>query len=717
MIYIIDEKKNRQEDFGWDTRDFSEYRTDIQTIHQVDEFIDKQNEILKGGNTVLYHESFLDNTEIKNKAQTIRKEFEYYAEKHPDFYLVVFSGSKSSRSLNKNIAYVPVSVVYQNLKVFVIKVLENDVNLKYLLFGENPEIEEYLAEKLLQANSKIDTYKAPVLILNSKNIYLRPIKDNIQKPIENAKEITLFNNVSDEELTKKIIEWLSVETYDNIFIPICFGPVMSDFNGLRLAAHIRCTETRNQLMYIYIYSFVGIDDLIQNEYFNILKTKNVKLIDHTKEAFELDANQSKSVLSLDDLSTEIFKLKLDIPKDYEDNHSISNEWAIYQWANVLGISNAVDFESVFKRVESNIYFKYLKSISKVSIDQKIDINRLHINKVGKFRVLLIDDESEKGWYEIFAYILGDRNDIYVDSIGDEFRGMSQEEIISQSIEKIEKDDIDLVILDFRLHPKDFSNSIKQEITSVKLLRKIKELNPGIQVIIFSATNKVWNLQALLAAGADSFFIKDTTDNVRGSIFTIVKVFENLLKRSSWLKMIWSKTESSLDHLKDKKQKKEVDKDYLDAVSTFLKLGFNSLINTKSEYKYDSAFIYYFLILEASAKQFIDEENPVVLDGNKNNDSYKFKFRNNDAFLKSFKYDSGERTTYDYESNSKRINYNQKFLNLMDYANVKDIDIYNLISLRNDFIHPNLVKNKSTAKIGEDEVKNLLEVCSKLLDKL
>lgn len=48
---------------------------------------------------------------------------------------------------------------------------------------------------------------------------------------------------------------------------------------------------------------------------------------------------------------------------------------------------------------------------------------------------------------------------------------------------------------------------------------IKKINPGIQVIIFSATNKVWNLQALQEAGADGFIIKESPENSIDPNFT------------------------------------------------------------------------------------------------------------------------------------------------------------------------------------------------------
>jgi hypothetical protein len=132
----------------------------------------------------------------------------------------------------------------------------------------------------------------------------------------------------------------------------------------------------------------------------------------------------------------------------------------------------------------NLYFKYLRTIHPISKQDVISATKLKIECKGKPKVLLIDDEAEKGWYEIFAFLLGDLNNIYTDYLGVDFKSLSSDDIIEKSIDKIFTNDIDVVILDFRLNPSDFENRNSEEITSIKLLREIKKRNPGIQVIAF-----------------------------------------------------------------------------------------------------------------------------------------------------------------------------------------------------------------------------------------
>jgi CheY-like chemotaxis protein len=516
MIYLLDDKKTRQKDFGWSEEKFANYSSHIKPIYTIHEVNELGENLYADENILLYHESFLDFTPERNKAVEQRNKLLNRAESNNNLFVALFSGSQSSRSINQNIAHLPVSILYQNLEILIHEYSKSNVNLNNLLFGVNPEIEERLNQILIQANRLIDKESA---MIPGKNLFFRPTINYIQNAIDGAIEAKLFNDVSDEKLSEKINQWLNEYEYDNIFIPLCFGPTLSDFNGLRLATLIRCSPTPNQLKRIFIYSFVGIDYLFQNEFFNILKTKNVQLIEYRKKAFQESANSVVFPLEIDELPHELAKLKLDPPMTYEDTHSIANEWAIYQWARSIGAEESEELNTVFKKIKFNLYFQYLKTLYPISTLNQLQKEQLQIKYDGKPKVLLIDDESEKGWYEIFAYLLGDLNGVYIDYLGEDFKNLSNSQIIEKSLQKIKADDIDIVILDFRLNRYDFDEITVQEISSIQLLKQIKKLNPGIQVVIFSATNKVWNLQALQEFGANGFVLKESPENSVNAQFT------------------------------------------------------------------------------------------------------------------------------------------------------------------------------------------------------
>ena len=509
MIYIIDEQINRQIEYGWTEEHFAQYKTIVKTIHREEEFFE---DILKNKENIIFlHESFPD----KNTKEKI-----YQRNKEKAISIGVFSGSKNERRKSENRIDLPADVFYKNLTVFLDRVKEGDFNIGYLLYGASPEREQQLLSELEKRNIEEDNL-APIASIY-KNLLFLTSEDYIDNPFENAPEVTLYEDeekrdFSDSRLHTIVREELDGDKYDNIFIPLCFGNSLSDYNGLRLAAHIRCTKTINQLSNIYIYGFVDYKDLLEHPCFNILKTKNVFLIDYSKKAIQEADKNTISSLKEDELTKEIQKLVLAAPKD---NHTIANEWAIYRWVTMIGTGVRDEGIDIINRnIQQNLYFKYLQTIYPV-VRNELSAVRIEKDDEKSPKILYIDDEAEKGWDEIFATLLCDGSNLDYECLEDDIKKLSKEEIITTSIKEIKEKDIDIVILDFRLHNADFSKEIPiEEVTSMEILKQIKEYNKGIQVLIFSATNKIWNLQALERLGADGFIIKEAPENSVNPNFT------------------------------------------------------------------------------------------------------------------------------------------------------------------------------------------------------
>jgi CheY-like chemotaxis protein len=155
----------------------------------------------------------------------------------------------------------------------------------------------------------------------------------------------------------------------------------------------------------------------------------------------------------------------------------------------------------------------------------------------------------------------------------------------------------LVFLDFRLNPSDFENKNSQEITSIKLLKEIKKRNPGIQVIIFSATNKILNLQALQEARADAFVLKDSGDKIRFTITKFIEVITLSIKKSNILKPIhcsFNKLEMNGINLNE---------GFKINLKVNLSICFDLLIRSFENEKFiNYAFLQLFLIIEEFIKQ-------------------------------------------------------------------------------------------------------------------
>lgn len=412
----------------------------------------------------------------------------------------------------------------------------------------------------------------------------------------------------DEALTNIISDNLLKDKYINIIIPACFGDILSDFLGLRFATHIRCTPGINQGANIFLYSFTGIQDYFASECFNVLKTKDVFLIDYNVDSIISSTLIDENKLSKSSLVHQVKKLKLDVPLNYEDSHSIANEWAIYRWANTIEATDG-EIVKIESKLENDLYFKYLKTIYPISKFQLLKEDDLKLNFEGKPTVLYIDDEAEKGWKGIFEKILIDNNNTDFIHLGNEFNEKTKNEVVEFSLKEVIDEDVDLVILDFRLHKEDFEKIPIEDITGYQILKRIKEYNKGIQVIIFSATNKSWNLQALQEAGADGFILKESPENTYDSDFINQSVLNMIQSLKNCLNMTFLKeVRTKLNEIKQLSKKNIVYENFFSSIESDLEISFELLINTKLSNEY---FRYCYLQLFQIIENYVSNENVFI----------------------------------------------------------------------------------------------------------
>jgi DNA-binding NarL/FixJ family response regulator len=735
MIYLIDDKTQRQKEAGWDDESFKRLSSILKPIHLYSEIDDEEikKQIFTNGNVVLFHESFFDNVLNKHdkKGIEIRNALIKFA-KSKELFLVIFSGSKNIRFIDGNIAHMPVSVLYQNLELFCVKSAESDLNLRYLLFGFNHNLEEQLLLKLKLANI---SFRTEDIQHCGNNFIALTQSEEIDLPYEGIDNEMLFTDeISDEfdndidlYISQLISKWFQFKEYDNIFIPISFGQTLSDFNGLRFALHIRCSENLNRFKNIYIYSYVTHNEIINNSYFDVLKTKNIFLIDYKFSDFSNAIKAKLELFKFDELSYEINKIKLDAPKSYEDSHSISNEWAISRWAKALN-SNDDEINNISNKIKFDVYFKYLNTIYPKNEIGIIPLEKLKLTYVEKPHILYIDDEANKGWYEILCKILKDENKLDFDHIDDELNSSSQADIIELTIDNIVKNNIDVVILDFRLHQDDFKKVDIEEITGFKILKRIKEYNPGIQVIIFSATNKAYNLLALQEYGADGFIIKESPDK-SDAVLTMKTVdnFIDLLNKSLnkiFLKEFYVKLNKLKKELIPRMNKKKSDnplpKEFVDESIKWLELSCDILIRDTSPKMIAASFVLMFSVLENISNRLINVDFPIPIVDKRDQQKYMFEFRGSDQKLKRFIDDENNigfyRRTNGHLKSSRNIPWTFKILNALDFITknkMKEEELSILIKKRNDLIHA----NATTGDIIDIKVDLLINLYSIIYEGL
>lgn len=242
----------------------------------------------------------------------------------------------------------------------------------------------------------------------------------------------------------------------------------------------------------------------------LLMTGNIQVC--APENVLLAINNSTPMSAAEYVSDFLNLIKIQPQEKMEGRHSIANEWG----AEILGktINGGVNSESTAVRVTSSRYFKY-SSIA--SLDAE-DVATIATNKTSRFLMdkitvdktfnyLLIDDEASKGWENVLAKLMPKAH-------GKVFSQKAHDygDLPSELRDEIEAGKFTVIFLDLRmagveedkvLQPADFSG--------MKILRTIKQHNPGTQVVMLTATNKSWNVKALLDAGADGYYMKESPE--------------------------------------------------------------------------------------------------------------------------------------------------------------------------------------------------------------
>ena len=508
MIYIIDDKRSRQSDYGWNENKLSIFKNEIIPIYNFEDLVKNKEGMFENDNIILFHESFLASND-NNKTDEIELFKKSLDNKSNIIYRVYFSGSKNSRYVEERLCMLPPDVMYSNLDLFISKMKIGYINLNYLAFGENFGIEEQIRNKLTLVNiQNVQGVKMHV----DKNIFFAVTTDDtVEPPFENidiTKDWDFFEkNISDNELDGFVRQYLQNEQFEAIYIPLYFGSSYSDYMGLRLAMHIRLTESPNQYSPIFIYGVSKHEDLLENCCYDILKFSSVFLLYADNESFKESLNLN---LSRHETSDDIDKIVLNIPDNIGDNHSVANKWAMYRWLDMI----KWDSENVPQIIETDfktsLFFKYLDvkygKHDKFKRDKKY---QMEISGLLNKTIVYIDDEYDKGWENILRALF-EFNGAQLLCFKGFDKKLSKKTLIEKINSFIIENDADCYILDLRLHEDDFGE--KKNLSGHEISKFIKEQNEGNQIVVFSASNKIWNLKEQInKIGATAYALKESPD--------------------------------------------------------------------------------------------------------------------------------------------------------------------------------------------------------------
>jgi len=318
----------------------------------------------------------------------------------------------------------------------------------------------------------------------------------------------------------------------NLVIPLKIGA--DNFVGLTIGMHIRLnselTIIQKLIPILFLsdkhnYESIFSDNTLEiklsrNYQHYLLLTPNIFLEKINPDFFSKIFSLAE-VLTISDYKNKFLDAIKILPSDFiGSKHSIANIWGVFQLSKVTKLQEELDNNEKLKKLKKDLYFKFIEAISIMPtynlLEQKTENNLNYETKIlissENKKILFIDDEADKGWQQILEKIFkNSKFDTF------EFEKINDnEQFISKNIEKLKnnlKNDYDLILLDLRLIPDEDmqQNKTAKDFSGMQFLKEIKKINKGYQVIVFTASNKAWNMKELLDEGADGYYIKESPE--------------------------------------------------------------------------------------------------------------------------------------------------------------------------------------------------------------
>ncbi|MDE6083498.1 MAG: response regulator [Muribaculaceae bacterium] len=377
-------------------------------------------------------------------------------------------------------------------------------------------------------------------------------------------------------------------------------------------------------------------------------------------------------------------IKVEPQEKVEGRHSIANEWGAEALYNV--ISGGIRPSLIPIKAESSLYFKYSNVVSLDAEDVSALIDghtprflTTNISINDKINYLIIDDETDKGWDKVLMSLLPNANQ----EVWNQPTKTYQE--LSESIRsKISNGYYDIIFLDLRMSGIVEDNIVNPEqFSGMKILRSIKEVNSGIQVIMLTATNKAWNVKALLDAGANGYYMKEspeyhfplkyTEQNALAFVKTIKECINN-----AYLQDIVSES-SSLQ------KKLPTDSELTFDIKNQMSIALSLILKAKTQDEYAFAYISLEQIFEITATTLIRQEST--------RGSGRCFFTE-DSHEQCRLYEKGKDVGFIVSSSGNKVppvwmRVSSIYYQLYGGSDLTfDRKVKELINLRNKYIHPN-----------------------------
>lgn len=146
MVYLIDDKKIRQENYSWIKDKFERYREALIVIYTKEELDKVKNQIFSSDDILLFHDSFFDNPLNRHEDNVVVIRQRLIDRTKKIGTVVFFGGAIGNRTIAGRYVSIPVNILYSNLEAFMDKYvsmgMDNTIDMRYLVFGDGFDLEE-----------------------------------------------------------------------------------------------------------------------------------------------------------------------------------------------------------------------------------------------------------------------------------------------------------------------------------------------------------------------------------------------------------------------------------------------------------------------------------------------------------------------------------------------------------------------------------------------
>ncbi|HAS43556.1 MAG TPA: hypothetical protein DCS93_23960 [Microscillaceae bacterium] len=462
-----------------------------------------------------------------------------------------------------------------------------------------------------------------VYIISDYSDLLKQVITDLALPEEQIIEHESMDTES--EYHDQVTRLFQAKDIQTLIIPVSIPhDAPNNFAGLKIALHIRLNHEltlAQRLIPIVFLSDFNLEVILKNQDFdpdnqpqNLLLTKGSYLAGY-------DAEEIKSVLekttipTTEDYQNNILHRLQIRPKATAGKHSIANAWGCLKLAQVTNQGNAIWQDTKLGNLLKTLYAQYLIAcLGTFSSQEYVDLEPLPCTRK---KVLFIDDQADEGWTTLMSHIFRSAGNGFVSIDSGRYKNsetglFTDFDGFYDECKSHIGENWDLIIIDLRLNPEeeDLGHTLvaPPELSGNRLIEAFLNANKGYQIIVSTASNKVWNIQAALNKGAAAYYIKespefnyalsDTKTHYDNFKDDIVVCFEK-----SYLRDTYKDTEQ----LKAGLDAWEYDKrHFVEEIKKQLDIAYTLLYRAQTQEQYAFAYVALYLVIEIINEEFFKE---------------------------------------------------------------------------------------------------------------